>query len=176
MPTLQELFRDRAALDLALHEIISVTPVELRLAMVAEPRGPREIAALQRARDRYPEIGGLPAIVFRAALAAGIIARELHTPLEEEGEHGELHFTDDGTTVVNGPRRQVTRPAATISHLLANALVISEVNADTLWRAFVHLMRDHYHRPTFFGLRVERGGTIRLLRPASAPASPPSAL
>ncbi|MDO8622270.1 MAG: hypothetical protein Q7R80_03505 [bacterium] len=175
MPTLQELFRDRAALDLALHEIVSVCPMELRLAMVADPHGPREIAAFQRARDRFLEIGNLPAILFRAGLAAGVIAQELHTLLEEGGNNAELRFTDDSAVVVAGSRGPVIRPVAAIARVLADALVISEVNADTLWRSFVHLMRDHYRRPTFFRLRVERNGTIRLLRPADAATQPSNA-
>lgn len=172
VPTLQDLFQDRAALDLALHELLSVIPMSLRPAMAEEPHGPREVAALQRMRDCCPEIGGLPTIVFRAGLAAGIISRELHALLEDGGDGAVLRFTNDGAIIVDGPSGPVTQLAAVIIRRIANALVISEVNADTLWRSFVHLMRDHYRRPTFFRLRVERGGTLRLLRPENAAAQP----
>ncbi|MDP3771701.1 MAG: hypothetical protein Q8R16_05355 [bacterium] len=174
MPTLQEIFRDQAALDLALHEIISACPTELRLAMVTDPQGPREIAAFQRTRDRFPEIGNLPTILFRAGLAAGIIACELHALLEDGGDNARLRFSDD-LIVVDGPGGPTIPAVVTITRRIANDLVISEVSAAYLWQSFVHLMREHYRRPTFFHLRVERGGTMRLLRPAHAATQPTNA-
>lgn len=171
MPTIEELFKDRAALDLALRELLSVMPVELRIAMSAAPQhGAREVHAFEQTRAHYAEIGELPALMFRAALAAGIISRELHTLLEQGGDGAMLRFNDDDAIIVDGPCGSSTRLATAMARILADALVISEVNADTLWQSFVHLMRDHYRRPTFFRLRVERNGSLRLLRPASAAA------
>lgn len=175
MPTLEELFQDRAALDLALRELISVMPVELRIAMSAAPHhGPREVAAFEQTREHYAVIGELPALMFRAALAAGIISRELHTLLEDGGDGATLRFNDDNAIIVDDPSGSSTRLATAMAGMLSDALVISEVNAAFLWQSFVHLMRTHYHRPTFFRLRVERNGNIRLLRPASASAQSPS--
>lgn len=170
VPTLEELFQDRAALDLAMRELLSVMPVELRTAMATEPRGPREIAAFQQMCEHYAAIGELPALMFRTALAAGIISRELHAFLEEGGENTALRFSDDCAAVVDGSCGPAIRRAEAIVRTLADALVISEVNAAFLWQSFVHLMCTHYRRPTFFRLRVEHDGSIRLLRPAHATA------
>lgn len=171
MPTLEELFQDRAALDLALRELLSVMPVELRIALAAAPHhGAREVHAFEQMREHYAVIGALPALMFRAALAAGIISRELHTLLEEGGDGATLQFNDDNAIVVEGSHGQSTRLATTMAGILADALVISEVNAAFLWQSFVHLMCTHYRRPTFLRLRVERNGSIRLLRPASVAA------
>lgn len=179
MPTPEELFRDRAALDLALHDFISTFPVGLHCTMFTEPRAPRDAAALQRMRKLHPEIGELPTIMFRTGLAAGIIARELHMLLEGGGDDAVLRFTENGMIVVNGARGQMIQPAAAIVRILESELrpsiVVPSIVAKFLWRSFVQLMRTHYRRPTFFCLRVERNGSLRLLRPANATAQPTNA-